>query len=173
MPDFIFDYISPVHPRWNALMDEQDYIKLGQHLDTLSQDFRKCLNLELKAEEEALPFQCSIKFADDLEVQTLNRDFRGKDKPTNVLSFPDGETDFNDEGAEIFYLGDIILAFETISKESTEQHKDFKAHLLHLCVHGILHLLGHDHIDEDEAEIMESLEISLLKKCGIQNPYDV
>lgn len=105
----------------------------------------------------------AIVFSDDAQVQTLNRDFRGKDKTTNVLSFP---SDAEDE------WGDIILAYETIAREAHEQGKPFKAHLTHLIVHGVLHLLGYDHIEDDEAEEMEALEITILAQLAIDNPYE-
>ncbi|NBX02785.1 MAG: rRNA maturation RNase YbeY [Alphaproteobacteria bacterium] len=106
--------------------------------------------------------EITVVLADDAFVKNLNRDFRGKDKPTNVLSFPgDG------------HLGDIVLAFETIEREAKEQQKTFKAHVQHLLVHGTLHLLGHDHIKDAEAEKMEALEIKILKELGVANPYAV
>ena len=104
--------------------------------------------------------EMTVVLADDAFVKNLNRDFRGKNKPTNVLSFPgDG------------HLGDIVLAFETIERQAKEQNKTFKAHVQHLLVHGTLHLLGHDHMEEAEAEKMESLEIKILKELGVANPY--
>ena len=104
--------------------------------------------------------EITVVLAHDAFVKTLNRDFRGKDKPTNVLSFPgDG------------HIGDLVLAFETIEREAAEQGKSFKAHTQHLLVHGVLHLLGHDHIKDAEAEKMEALEIKILKKLGVANPY--
>ena len=113
--------------------------------------------------------QCSVSvvFADDAFVQTLNRDYRGKDKPTNVLSFPLPAVD-----APMRPMGDIVLAFETVSKESVEQHKTLEEHLTHLLIHGALHLSGYDHITDDEAAQMEAIEIEKLKKLGFKNPYE-
>lgn len=109
----------------------------------------------------------NFAFADDARVQALNLEFRKKDKPTNVLSFPDG-----DEGPEgELMLGDIILAYETVAAEATEQGKDFAHHVVHLMLHGALHLLGYDHITKEDAEEMEGVEISALAKIGIPNPY--
>ncbi|MCE2927693.1 MAG: rRNA maturation RNase YbeY [Rickettsiales bacterium] len=105
--------------------------------------------------------QLTIVLADDAFVQSLNHEFRGKNKPTNVLSFS-GDDD---------YLGDVILAFETIKREALDQKKTFRDHTAHLIVHGVLHLLGHDHDHEKKAEKMERLEIKILKKLGITNPY--
>jgi probable rRNA maturation factor len=107
-------------------------------------------------------FEISVVLADDAFVKELNKQYRGKDKPTNVLSFP------SDLAGE---LGDIVFAFETIEKEAKEQQKTFRNHTAHLLVHGFLHLLGHDHMDEKEARIMENKEIKILKKLGINNPY--
>ena len=107
--------------------------------------------------------------ADDAFVQSLNKSFRGKDKPTNVLSFPacaDPRSPIPDPS-----LGDIILAFETIAREAQDQAKSFKDHAVHLLVHGTLHLLGHDHKKDAQARDMEKLEINILKKLNINNPY--
>jgi probable rRNA maturation factor len=107
--------------------------------------------------------EVSIVLADDPFVQELNKTYRGKDKPTNVLSFP------QDEDA---HLGDIVMAYETIAREAEEQNKDFDDHVTHMIVHGTLHLLGFDHEEDDEAEEMESLEIKVLAALGLQNPYE-
>jgi probable rRNA maturation factor len=109
----------------------------------------------------------AIVLSHDVEVQTLNRDYRKKDKPTNVLSFPDGSVE---EGVR--QLGDIILAYDIIAREAAEQQKPIKAHITHLTIHGVLHLLGFDHETEKEAAVMESIEISVLKRMGIANPYE-
>lgn len=104
----------------------------------------------------------SILLTNDDHIQQLNRDFRNKDKPTNVLSFPDGEDD---------YLGDIAVAFETIKREAEEQNKTIHHHFIHMLVHGVLHLKGYDHESDEEAEEMEALEIKILADMGIKNPY--
>lgn len=106
-----------------------------------------------------------IALASDAEVSKLNGEFRGKDKATNVLSFPAGES--ADDG----FLGDIILAQETVWREALEQETPRVHHIQHLVVHGILHLLGFDHMTPEEAEEMEALEIEILAQLGIQNPY--
>ncbi|MDP4575746.1 rRNA maturation RNase YbeY [Qipengyuania sp. G39] len=117
----------------------------------------------------------SILFTTDAEVHDLNREWRGKDKPTNVLSFPMLERDAllalaPDGPPEM--LGDIALAQETCAREAAEKGVSLEHHTAHLIVHGLLHLAGHDHIDSDaQAEAMEALEIAALAKMGIADPY--
>jgi len=115
------------------------------------------------------PAEVSVLLTDDAAVQILNRDWRGKDKPTNVLSFPAGDDDMP-PGAPVL-LGDIAVAFETTSREALEQNKPFADHFSHLLVHGMLHLLGFDHETEQDADEMEPLEIEALAGLGIDNPY--
>ncbi len=105
-------------------------------------------------------------FSDDSMVQILNREWRGKDAPTNVLSFPDGDLE---NGA--VQLGDVILAHETLTREAAVLGIGFDDHLTHLLLHGSLHLLGFDHEIEAEAHAMESLETRLLAALGIKDPY--
>ncbi len=109
----------------------------------------------------------TIVLAEDAEVQALNRDYRGKNKPTNVLSFPNGEVE---EGVR--QLGDIILSYDTLAAEAAAQGKPLKHHLTHLTIHGVLHLLGHDHEADAAANRMEAIEITLLARMGIANPYE-
>lgn len=112
----------------------------------------------------------SIVLADDQMVQQLNKEWRGFDKPTNVLSFP--ADDFDIPSAPRM-LGDVILALQTVGQEAKGQNKEFNHHLTHLVIHGVLHLLGFDHIEEDDAQVMEALEVKLLASMDIPNPYDV
>lgn len=105
-------------------------------------------------------------FSDDSMVQVLNREWRGKDKPTNVLSFPDG-----DEENGVVHLGDVIMAHETLTREAEELGISFDDHLTHLMIHGCLHLVGYDHMTDEDAKVMESLEIQLLADLGIKDPY--
>lgn len=117
-----------------------------------------------------------IVFGDDAFVQNLNKTYRGKDKPTNVLSFPTGDIPVA-VGAEVFadmgprLLGDVVLAQETIEREAAEQSKSFSDHLTHLVVHGVLHLLGQDHENDLEAEEMEAMERDILEDLNVADPY--
>lgn len=108
--------------------------------------------------------ELSIMLSNNNHIQKLNKEYRGKDRPTNVLSFPSDEED---------YLGDLIFAYETVDEESIEQSKPFDAHFTHLLVHGVLHLLGYDHMNDQEAEEMEALEIQILADLNIKNPYEI
>lgn len=122
--------------------------------------------------------EIAISLSDNAQVQDLNRDWRGKDKPTNVLSFAaeEGE-EIEDLPPEMLaemprMLGDIVLARETVLQEAETQGKLFEHHLTHLVMHGVLHLLGYDHIEDDEAEEMEALETAYLAEFGISDPYE-
>ena len=106
----------------------------------------------------------TILLADDAAVRELNAEWRGKDRPTNVLSFPAPET-------AAPHLGDIALAFETCAREAAEQDKPLSHHLTHLVAHGVLHLVGLDHQSDDEASRMESLERDILAGLGVPDPY--
>lgn len=116
-----------------------------------------------------VPAELSILFADDARVAGLNSRWRGKDGPTNVLSFPAPDTAA--AGASPRGLGDIVLARETIAAEAALDGKPFDHHLRHLIVHGLLHLLGHDHENEADAAAMEALERSVLARLAIPDPY--
>jgi len=119
--------------------------------------------------------ELSVRLSDDAEVRRLNSDFRGKDAPTNVLSFPMVQADLietidiGDDGEVL--LGDIILAFETCEREAEERDISLGDHVTHLIVHGTFHLLGHDHETDSEADAMEALEIRALETLGIADPY--
>ncbi len=115
--------------------------------------------------------EITLRFTTNEEVQNLNRDFRDKDKPTNVLSFPFDVPEFLQD--EEPTLGDIIIAMPVIEDEAKEQQKTVEDHLAHMTIHGTLHLLGFDHIEDEEAEEMENLEIQILAKLGIRNPYEI
>ncbi|MEQ8266248.1 MAG: rRNA maturation RNase YbeY [Parvibaculum sp.] len=117
-----------------------------------------------------------IVLADDALVAKLNKAYRGKEGPTNVLSFPAAEMPDTGAPEAVFegaspLLGDVVLARETIAREAAEQNKTFADHLSHLIVHGVLHLLGHDHLENDAAEEMEALERDILEDLGVADPY--
>ena len=115
------------------------------------------------------PCEVSVTLTDDARIRVLNREWREKDKPTNVLSFPQPDLP---EGVDAPQpLGDIIVAFETLAAEAREEGKAEGHHLAHLVVHGTLHLMGYDHIDDAEAEEMEALERQILAGLGIDDPY--
>ncbi|EKV27683.1 Metal-dependent hydrolase YbeY [Caenispirillum salinarum AK4] len=117
--------------------------------------------------------ELTIVLADDAAVQALNRDYRGKDTPTNVLSFAtlDDETAPPPPPGEPLFLGDVILALETCTMEAAEAGKPAADHLFHLVVHGVLHCLGFDHEADAEAEEMEALETAILRDHGLPDPY--
>jgi probable rRNA maturation factor len=122
-----------------------------------------------------IPRSCaelSLVLTNDNEIQALNRDYRGKDKPTNVLSFPQIDwTEKADNGQHIESLGDIVIALETMKREAEEQQKPLPHHYQHMLIHGTLHLLGFDHETDSEAKTMENLEIQALSYLKIPNPY--
>jgi len=191
--------ISIEEPRWEDRIDDiEGLCQRAAHA---------ALVAALTAEPSLLPegpAEMSLVLADDDTVHELNRTYRGKDKPTNVLSFalhadgeegsagdddaddneyeddPDGEDDAEEGQDDDFLspgpavpvlLGDVILAFETVEREAREQNKALADHLTHLVTHGVLHLLGYDHIEDGEAEQMEQLETQILSRFGIADPY--
>lgn len=112
-------------------------------------------------------FELTIRIVDKAEIQELNASYRGKDKPTNVLSFPFEAP----EHIELDLLGDLVICADVVHDEANEQGKDETAHWAHMVIHGVLHLIGYDHIDDIEAEEMEGLEIKILHELGYTNPY--
>jgi len=147
---------------WTDLAERAANAAIGasSHADLLSRNFA---------------LEVSVKLSDDREVHSLNKAYRGKDKPTNVLSFPQIQPDLldtlanTDDGEAL--LGDIILAYETCRAEASAKNVAFSDHVSHLIVHGSLHLLGYDHENEIEAGLMENCEINALATLGIANPY--
>jgi probable rRNA maturation factor len=115
------------------------------------------------------PMEAAILFTDDESIATLNRTWRGKQGPTNVLSFPSPESDVHSGLPR--HIGDIALAFGVVAREAREQDKSLRDHTSHLLVHGLLHLAGYDHMTDSEAEIMEAREVAILHDLGIANPY--
>ena len=115
--------------------------------------------------------EITLILADDALQQTLNRQYRGTDKSTNVLAFAGLDETGGERPGEPAILGDVVLAFETCAREAEAQGKQLEDHALHLALHGLLHLLGYDHDTADEAEVMETVERQLLAKLGIADPY--
>ncbi len=119
--------------------------------------------------------EVSVRLTDDAEMQRLNNDYRGKDKPTNVLSFPMHDADvlagWAEAGETDLLLGDLALGHETVVREAAEKGITVEAHVTHLLVHGTLHLLGHDHQNDVSAQAMEALETRILAGLGIDDPY--
>jgi probable rRNA maturation factor len=115
--------------------------------------------------------EISVRLADDEEVRHLNREYRGQDKSTNVLSFAADIPDIPWPADQPYPLGDIILAYGTVRDEALAQGKSLENHLCHLIVHGVLHLSGYDHEDDETAKDMETLEIKILTRLGIEDPY--
>ena len=121
--------------------------------------------------KSALPdvgeYEVTVRIVDEAESQQLNHEYRGKDKPTNVLSFPFEVP----EGIDLPLLGDLVICRQVVEHEAAAQQKPLPHHWAHMVVHGMLHLRGYDHIKEDEAEEMEALETSILASLSIPDPY--
>lgn len=123
-------------------------------------------------DEDVADAEVAVMLTDDAGIRTLNSNWRGIDKPTNVLSFPALQPERVREDDDVpRMLGDIAIAYETTRKEADTEHKLFEHHLSHLAVHGFLHLIGYDHENDDDAEIMEGLERDILAQLGIPDPY--
>lgn len=127
----------------------------------------------------AQPAEIYIELVPSTRSHELNKDYRGKDKPTNVLSFPGTEPDalaaafaFAEKGGPPVALGDLIIADAVVVQEATEQNKPVAHHLMHLVVHGVLHLLGYDHMIDHDAEKMEALERKILATLNVPDPYN-
>lgn len=168
MNDDRWRWLAELEPRARALLD-QTYAKA-------TADYNRA---------ESAEAELSIVFTCDREVQLLNRDYRHKDSPTNVLSFASFEgaealaaafdlsSGVRGECGPPVMLGDIFIAYETCEREAKAQGKTMINHVAHLMVHGLLHLLGYDHIEDADAEIMEQTERSLLAVAGIDDPYQL
>jgi len=128
-------------------------------------DFQKWLDVVLPQFQEES--EVTIRIVDDAESHELNMTYRGKDKSTNVLSFPFEAP----PGMELPLLGDLVICRQVVEKEAQEQQKELLAHWAHMVVHGSLHLLGYDHIIDEEADEMESIEIDIMQSLGYPDPY--
>ena len=156
--------VSISEPEWTTSFLDVEKVASTAMMNTL-----KMATLPKKLRNKDI--EASIVLANDDLIQILNREYREKDKPTNVLSFASMDADNPVAENAPYPIGDIILSFQTIDREAREQGKFFKDHFTHMVVHGTLHLLGYDHENEDDANNMESLEIRILEKMNIQNPY--
>ncbi|WP_198265169.1 rRNA maturation RNase YbeY [sulfur-oxidizing endosymbiont of Gigantopelta aegis] len=136
--------------------------------------------LIIEAESVSLPlddeYELTIRVVDKEEIRALNDTYRHIDKPTNVLSFPYEDLSFDSPMAiplevQLPLLGDIVICHDIVIEEAAAQNKLLEAHWAHMVIHGLLHLKGYDHIEDDEAEIMEALEVKILQQLEIANPY--
>lgn len=133
--------------------------------------FQRWINTTLESLIDSA--ELTIRIVDESEIKNLNNQYRNKNKPTNVLSFPFDLPKDIIESLEHPFIGDIIICHPIVCLEAQEQHKALDAHYAHLTIHGILHLLGYDHIELADAKIMEPLEIKILDKLNYRNPYEL
>ena len=152
----------------NLLLDVQ-LAESIEHLNTLPTEEQLTLwaSTALKGRTDFEEPELTIRLTDEEESQALNSEYRGKDKPTNVLSFPFEMP----PGIPLELLGDLVICVGVVEQEAKEQEKITEAHWAHMVIHGCLHLLGYDHIKDDEAEEMEALERDLLASLGYPDPY--
>jgi|FLOH01.1.fsa_nt_gi probable rRNA maturation factor len=179
--------MSTVEPQLPKILGLSDSVEL--YVDVASDDWedvpamilliQKCVAAVLAAFSLAdTPLELSVRLTDDADIAHLNREYRKQDKPTNVLSFSGFERDELQDAYDVaasdgppVMLGDIIITHGVTSREAREQDKAFSDHMAHLVVHGLLHLMGFDHIEEEEANEMESHEKNILASLGIDDPY--
>jgi len=144
----------------------KDKAKDSQNLPS-HEDFQRWVEAALTPYDK--PFELTVRLVTSEESQQLNAQYRGKDKPTNVLSFPFEVP----EGIELDLLGDLIICVPVVEQEAKEQNKALTAHWAHMVIHGCLHLLGFDHIEDDEADEMEALETKIITALGFPAPYEI
>ncbi|MDE8034734.1 rRNA maturation RNase YbeY [Actinobacillus equuli subsp. equuli] len=151
------------------IIDLQIATENSEDLPSLAQ-FTQWVQRALAHETQTEEFpetEITIRIVDEAESHELNLTYRGKDKPTNVLSFPFEVP----EGIELPLLGDLIICRQVVEKEAQEQQISLESHWAHLAIHGTLHLLGYDHIEDAEAEEMEGLETEIMQSLGFEDPY--
>lgn len=156
---------------WETVLP--DYEEVSRQIFSTVIDFVKS-NEDIDFLALGKPLNINLALSNDAAVQKLNSEFRGLDKPTNVLSFANLDDESFDENLkhdDIIELGDIIIALETMQREAASEQLSFHDHYCHLFTHGLLHLLGFDHQEDDEAEYMEGYEIKILQNLNIANPY--
>lgn len=150
-----------------AIVDRQQAIE-AQHLPSQA-ELERWVGAVLARHPGETRHELTVRLVAADESQALNRDYRGRDKPTNVLSFPFESP----PGIVLPLLGDLVICHPVVVDEAAEQAKRLGDHYAHMVVHGTLHLLGYDHLEDDEAEAMEALERDILAELGIADPYRV
>lgn len=153
----------------NATVDISN--SCGETWSPTQEQCEEWLNCGLQMAAQNKSCSISLSFVDEARSQSLNSDFRGADKPTNVLSFPAEFPSALREQVDSYPLGDIVICAAVVEREASEQGKDLAAHWAHLTIHGLFHLLGYLHDRQSDAQEMEKLEINTLETLGIPNPY--
>lgn len=160
--DFILQF-----PEWQNFID--------QHKNIMSDIISVCFQKASISLQNTTHNNISLTFLDDDEIRHINNEWRGKDRATNVLSFPAFDTEELENKdylhAPMNEFGDVIIAWSYCKKEAETANIPFSEHIFHMVIHGILHILGYDHIEPQDAETMEALEIEILKQFGYENPY--
>jgi len=168
MPNgIILDYQNPGN--YNIPASEEDFCLWATSALIFARSQSKD-NDDNNADSNRPDFDMTIRIVDINEGKTLNFTYRKKDYATNVLSFP-FDVPEGIEGIDVNLLGDIIICAPIVSQEANEQHKTERSHWAHLAIHGTLHLLGFDHVDDSDAEIMEAIEVKTMAKLGFTDPY--
>jgi probable rRNA maturation factor len=158
-------HASAANPVVDVMVESRLWEREAASMDAVQ---RAIAQAAAMVDEDVTDTELAVVLTDDAAIRTLNHQWRGLDKATNVLSFPAPDP-LSDAGMQ--HLGDIVIAFETLAREAGEEGKPFHHHLSHLAVHGFLHLLGYDHESERDAETMEQLERTILAKLGVPDPY--